>query len=184
LALGIVPLSTNYAQPMKQLWSPWRSTYVADGARDGAVCFLCQAAKISARDPVAGVVHVAEHSLILLNRFPYSAGHVLVTTKLHVADITDLEVAAYSCLMQSVRTAVEAVRGAYNPDGVNVGINLGSAAGAGVPDHVHVHVVPRWNGDTNFMPVIADVKVISATLEESWGRICRALDSTTESEGE
>lgn len=162
---------------MKQIWSPWRSTYVDDSSRDGAACFLCEAAQISSHDPALGVVHVAERSVILLNRYPYSSGHVLITPKVHAADLTDLDASTYSCLMESVRTAVVAIRRAYSPDGINVGVNLGTAAGAGVPDHVHVHVVPRWNGDTNFMPVIAEAKVISATLEETWVRIRRALES-------
>lgn len=95
-----------------------------------------------------------------------------------MADLDDLEDVDYSCLMNSVRISVNAVRQAFRPDGVNVGINLGSAAGAGLPGHVHVHVVPRWNGDTNFMPVIADVRVISGSLDDSWTLIRRAMETT------
>lgn len=162
---------------MHQLWSPWRNAYVSAQERAGSGCFLCDASDAVDADLDQGVLHVAMHSVVLLNRYPYTAGHVMVTSKRHVGDVLDLDAEEYGCLMASVRTAHTAVRQAYKPDGVNIGINLGSAAGAGVPDHIHVHIVPRWNGDTNFMTVVGDVRVVSSTLEDAWTRIRSALRS-------
>ncbi len=120
---------------------------------------------------------MAEHSIIMLNRYPYSVGHLLISPRGHVADVLELDNDGYICLMNSVRAAVRAVRQAFDPHGINVGVNLGSAAGAGVPGHVHIHVVPRWNGDTNFMPVIGQTQIISTSLDEAWDRISTVLDT-------
>lgn len=171
-------LAPIYSMTMNQLWSPWRNAYVSDQQRAGSGCFLCDASVVVDADQDLGVLHVATHSIVVLNKYPYAGGHVMVTSKRHVGDLLDLEEEEYGCLMTSVRTALKAVRLSYKPHGVNVGMNLGSAAGAGVPDHLHVHIVPRWDGDTNFMPVIGDVKVISSTLDDAWTRIRSALHSS------
>lgn len=160
---------------MKNLWAPWRRQYVAQSDVGSAPCFLCQAVEHGSISKDLGIVHIAEHSLIVLNKYPYSSGHLLVAPKSHSRDVLDLDDQTYECLMQSVRLAGRAVSQVYKPHGLNIGMNLGSAAGAGVPDHCHVHVVPRWDGDTNFMPVVANVKVASEMLEDTWQRVTEAI---------
>jgi ATP adenylyltransferase len=117
------------------------------------------------------VVHRSPRSFTILNRYPYNNGHVLVVPRAHVARLEDLDPASFGDLQEELRRAVTALRAAYRPDGMNVGMNLGQVAGAGIADHLHWHVVPRWGGDTNFMPVLADVKVMIEHLDESWTRI-------------
>lgn len=160
---------------MKNLWAPWRRQYVAQSDAGSASCFLCQAVEHGRISKDLGIVHVDEHAMIVLNKYPYSSGHLLVAPTAHGGDFLDLDDLAYSCLMQSVRLAGRAVSHVYKPHGLNIGMNLGSAAGAGVPDHCHVHVVPRWDGDTNFMPVVANVKVASEMLEDTWQRVTEAI---------
>ncbi|MBU3678775.1 MAG: HIT domain-containing protein [Candidatus Kapabacteria bacterium] len=160
---------------MKNLWAPWRRQYVTQADADSASCFLCQAVEHDHVSQERGIVHIAEHSVIILNKYPYSSGHLLVAPKAHNGDLLDLDDITYACLMQSVRLASRAVTHVYKPHGLNIGMNLGSAAGAGVPDHCHVHVVPRWDGDTNFMPVVANVKVASEKLEDTWQRVTEAI---------
>lgn len=156
---------------MDQLWAPWRGDYVTSPAGEHVGCFLCSASKVPDRDRTAGVVHVAPHSVILLNRYPYSSGHLMVAPKSHVGDISLLDADVYECLMHSLRKVVAVLNKVYQPHGMNVGMNLGAAAGAGVPDHCHIHVVPRWRGDTNFMPVIGQVRVLSESLDDCWQRV-------------
>lgn len=162
---------------MKNLWAPWRRQYVTQADTGTVPCFLCQAAEYGRLSQELGIVHVAERSVVVLNKYPYSSGHLLVSPKLHSGDPFDLDDGTYECLMQSVRLAGLAVSRVYQPHGLNIGMNLGSAAGAGVPDHCHVHVVPRWDGDTNFMPVVANVKVASEMLEDTWSRVREAIQS-------
>ncbi|MBU3698548.1 MAG: HIT domain-containing protein [Candidatus Kapabacteria bacterium] len=165
---------------MDQLWAPWRGEYVTKPGGQGAECFLCAASSVTEADPDLGLVHVARHSMIMLNRYPYSAGHLLIAPRSHEGAVEELSDDLYSCLMSSVRMAIRAVRNVYQPHGMNVGMNLGSAAGAGVPDHCHVHVVPRWHGDTNFMPVIGDVKVLAEAMSATWQKVAdeiRRLES-------
>ena len=160
---------------MDHLWAPWRGDYVTKPGGRESQCFLCAASAVAEVDRAAGIVHRTRHAVIMLNRYPYSTGHLLVAPTSHIDAVEDLDVDSYSGLMESVRLAIRAVRGVYQPHGMNVGMNLGSAAGAGVPDHCHVHVVPRWQGDTNFMPVIGDVKVLSESLETTWERVSEEI---------
>lgn len=161
---------------MKNLWAPWRKVYVTQPDAGTASCFLCEAVEHGHVSQQLGIVHVADHSVIVLNKYPYSSGHLLIAPKVHQGDLLALDDAAYDCLMTSVRLAGRALAHVYNPHGLNIGMNLGSAAGAGVPDHCHAHVVPRWDGDTNFMPVVANVKVASEMLDDTWKRVIEALE--------
>ena len=153
---------------MERLWAPWRMQYVEDPAPPG--CFFCAAA---VTDDEARLLVVARdaHSVTMLNKYPYGLGHLLVAPRAHVPSPEDLPDQAYDGLMHAVRRAARALRAAFSPEGMNVGMNLGRAAGAGVAEHCHWHLLPRWTGDTNFMPVIGDVKVMSEHLEATRTRV-------------
>ena len=153
---------------MQRLWAPWRMQYLEEAAPPG--CFFCAAA---ATDVPAALLVVARDAdaVVMLNKFPYGHGHVLVAPARHVALPEDLDDDAYAGLMHAVRRTARALRAAFRPEGMNIGMNVGRAAGAGVAEHCHWHLLPRWNGDTNFMPVIADVKVMSEHLAATLERV-------------
>jgi ATP adenylyltransferase len=155
----------------KQLWAPWRLEYIQHADElDG--CVFCVAA--AGPDEELLVVHRGESAFVLLNRFPYASGHVMVAPYRHVGEFGRLE---DSEALETHRLAAEAMTAlatVFSPDGHNVGWNLGRVAGAGIVDHVHLHVVPRWSGDTNFMPVLADVKVLPEHLTETRTKLAAA----------
>jgi ATP adenylyltransferase len=155
----------------RQLWAPWRLEYV-QAADEQPGCLFCTA--LDGDDEERLVVARADHAFALLNRFPYASGHLMVAPTRHVGELealTDPEVLAVHRL---AARALEALRGTFAPEGFNLGWNLGRVAGAGVVDHAHLHVVPRWGGDTNFMPVLADVKVLPEHLSESRRKLADA----------
>lgn len=157
---------------MDQLWSPWRSSYVTGGTqRSSNECFLCQEAIEGSSHAESCLVFSSNTTIVVLNKYPYNAGHILVSPKRHVESFCDLDSNELCELIETIRRSESVLRNVYQPHGINVGANLGSAAGAGVPGHLHVHLIPRWNGDTNFMPVIGEVKVISEQLEISLGQL-------------
>ena len=146
---------------MKPLWAPWRLEYVQH-ADEIEGCVFCRAAE--GDDEQQLVVHRGEHAFVLLNKFPYASGHLLVAPYRHCADFGGLDADEALGVHRLAAGGLEALRAAYAPEGFNLGWNLGRVAGAGIVDHVHLHVVPRWGGDTNFMPVLADVRVIPEHL--------------------
>lgn len=148
------------------LWAPWRMEYIA-GLRPGEPggCFLCQAFASPQDDGQNNVLWRSAETLVMLNRFPYNSGHVLVAPRLHVGQPEELPDQTLLELMRRVCEAKRVLESALGAQGFNIGINLGRCAGAGLPEHVHVHIVPRWSGDTNFMPVLGDVKVIPQSLQ-------------------
>ena len=157
---------------MKQLWAPWRLEYI-EAADEDTGCVFCRAAAAD-DDEAALVVHRGEHAFVLLNKFPYVSGHLMVAPYRHLGDfagLTDEEVLEVHRLGER---GMAALAETYAPQGYNVGWNLGRIAGAGIVDHVHLHVVPRWAGDTNFMPVLADVKVLPEHLLETRRRLADA----------
>jgi ATP adenylyltransferase len=160
--------------PMEQLWAPWRMQYIeaADAAQDE--CVLCAISELDAAR-ASLVVERSELTYTLLNLFPYSSGHLMVVPYLHVPHLTDLDPAAAAAMMVAAQRALRAVQAAYSPDGFNLGINHGRAAGAGIDTHCHMHVVPRWSGDTNFMPVLASVKVLPEALDHTAQRLREAF---------
>jgi ATP adenylyltransferase len=160
---------------MKQLWAPWRLSYVAGDEPDDGTCFIC-AARDSTGAAARLVVERTEQTITLLNRFPYSPGHVMVAPARHVTDPRDLERDEGAAVFGAMQRAMRALSAAMRPDGFNAGLNLGSAAGSSI-DHLHLHVVPRWGGDTNFMPVLADVKVIPEHLEATAAKLLEAYDA-------
>lgn len=158
---------------MERLWAPWRMTYI-DGIDQGRKCFLCDIAG-AGDDEAALVVERRERTFVVLNRFPYNNGHTLICPNAHKATLAELTDDEMLELMQTTRDTVALLEKVMHPSGFNLGVNLGRAAGAGLPGHVHMHVVPRWDGDTNFMPVLADVKVIPQALEDLRTLLAKAL---------
>ena len=158
----------------KPLWAPWRVEYI-QSADEQPGCLFCLAREGDDEEKL--VVRRGERTFALLNRFPYSSGHLLVAPYRHVGEYDELSDDEVLELHRLAAQGIAALGELYRPDGHNVGWNLGRVAGAGIVDHVHLHVVPRWEGDTNFMPVLADVKVMPEHLAETWRRIADAWAS-------
>ena len=158
----------------RPIWAPWRMEFIK--APKAAGCIFCEfpAAPESA-DRANLVVHRSAHAFTCLNRYPYNSGHVMVIPRAHVADLSALAPDAWADLQDELRRAVAVLLAVYRPEGMNVGMNLGKAAGAGIESHLHWHVVPRWVGDNNFMPVIADQRVVPEALDAAWERIHAAF---------
>jgi len=152
---------------MQVLWAPWRMAYV--GSPKAAGCIFCTA--LTADDLRAALVLTQRPAVVMLNRFPYASGHLMVAPHRHVADLSALPADEFQTLMGVLQRAATLLADAYHPEGMNIGLNLGAAAGAGVTDHLHWHLVPRWGGDTNFMPMLADVRVIPEHLEATYDRL-------------
>jgi ATP adenylyltransferase len=164
---------------LERLWAGWRSDYlqtVTDGAvaHDGPSCVFCRILASDEPDASTYVVWRGEACFAILNAYPYASGHLLVMPYRHVADLEDLGDAEAAELWSGVRSAVVAVKAAYRPEGLNVGANLGRAAGAGVPGHLHLHVLPRWGGDSNFVTSVAEARVIPESLPTTYERLCAA----------
>jgi ATP adenylyltransferase len=157
----------------KPLWAPWRLAYV-QAAGEGDGCVFCAEASGELGDESLLVTR-SDRAFVLLNKFPYSSGHLMVAPVRHVAELADLEPAEVAELHALTTRAIEALRGLYGPDAFNVGWNLGEVAGGSISGHLHEHVVPRWAGDTNFMPVLADVKVMPEHLLATRKRLREAL---------
>ena len=165
---------------MDQLWAPWRLSYVAaprDKGRPpaGGECFICRGVAAPADDRANLVVRRSGLSVVVLNRFPYNNGHLLVAPRAHKARPADLTPDELLDLQLELRRMIGVFEARMAPDGFNVGLNLGSAAGAGLPGHLHWHVVPRWAGDTNFMPVLTDTRVIVQSLDALYDLIADEL---------
>ena len=163
-------------RPMDQLWAPWRLSYVAAAKQPAAAdpCFLC--AGLAAGDDRKHLIALrTPRSAVVLTRFPYNNGHLLVAPRAHKGRLDELTPEELLETMETLRRMVGALDGLMHPDGYNIGLNLGHAAGAGLPGHLHWHVVPRWHGDTNFMPVLADVKVIVQSLDTLYDLLVERL---------
>jgi ATP adenylyltransferase len=156
---------------LDRLWAGWRADYVGGGGAEvpAGECLFCALA--AAPDDEALVVARAERAFAVLNLYPYTSGHLMVAPLRHESELDALDAPDASGLIQLTQQAVTAIKTAYGPDGINVGMNLGRAAGAGIPAHLHVHVVPRWAGDTNFMTSIAEVRVVPEPLPATLERI-------------
>jgi ATP adenylyltransferase len=151
-----------------RIWAPWRLAYVKDASKDKEEeCIFC--AKPAADDDAGNlIVHRGESAFVILNLYPYTNGHLMVAPYEHIGRIQELPAETVSEMMSLAQTAMTRLEDVYAPHGYNVGFNQGRVAGAGVEHHIHMHVVPRWGGDTNFMPVIADTRVMPQTLEQSY----------------
>jgi ATP adenylyltransferase len=163
---------------IERLWAGWRSDYVRDvsaGEAGDDRCVMCRLAA-APDDDAALVVARGAHAFVVLNAYPYTSGHLMVVLDRHEANLEQLSPAEAAEVMGLLQWATAALKRAYRPDGVNVGMNLGAAAGAGVPGHLHVHVLPRWHADTNFMTAVAETRVIPEQLEETLARVRSAWD--------
>jgi ATP adenylyltransferase len=159
---------------MEHIWAPWRMAYInREDAKDKG-CFLCVDPQ-GQDDEKTLILARGERCFVILNRFPYNPGHLMIAPFAHLPTIEELDTATLGEMMALAQKCLAALRAAMNPDGYNMGINQGHVAGAGVADHVHLHMVPRWNGDTNFMPVLADVKVIPEMLENTYSKVREQL---------
>lgn len=154
------------AEFQQPLWAPWRMEYVGAAPRSDAGCFLCEYVRTPDADDRNLVVSRDERCVVVLNRFPYNNGHVLIAPVEHIGEMDDICDSTLHALASRIRDVQRVLRSALNPQGFNIGLNLGRCAGAGLPEHLHWHIVPRWAGDTNFMPVLADVHVIPQALAE------------------
>lgn len=155
---------------LEQLWAGWRQPYLSEGgAADRPDCFFDEAPKHS--DDEALILERSATSYVMMNAYPYAPGHVLVAPYRHIAALEELTGEESAELWEAVRRSARAVQDAFHPDGLNIGANLGRAAGAGVPNHLHIHVLPRWVADTNFMTAVADTRVIPQTVQSSWEQL-------------
>jgi ATP adenylyltransferase len=161
---------------MKRLWAPWRMEYIGGEQRPG--CLFCRVIEHPDDPDAELVVWRPEGAIVILNKFPYNPGHAMVAPVAHVPGLDVLDDSQTTHLMRALRRAIEVLRSTMSPDGFNVGANMGRAAGAGIPDHIHLHVVPRWNGDTNFMAVIDDVKVVNEALAKTAAKLRLAFQES------
>jgi ATP adenylyltransferase len=156
---------------MQQLWAPWRMAYIDDGAKEPG-CIFCT--KYQQSDLRAGLVLThSRHTVVMMNKYPYNNGHLLVAPKRHESNLASLPREEYGDLSEVLRRAIEITKQVYHPGGLNVGMNLGKCAGAGIEDHLHWHIVPRWDGDTNFMPVVGETRVMPQHLADSYDRLAQ-----------
>ena len=154
----------------RPLWAPWRMEFIAAEKPKG--CIFCDfPAAPEADDRKNLIVHRGDSAFVILNRYPYNSGHLMVVPRQHGADLGALPAPAYRDLMEEVRRAAAVLQAVYRPEGINVGMNLGRAAGAGIVDHLHWHLVPRWVGDNNFMPVLGDIRVMVDHLDTTWEKV-------------
>ena len=159
---------------MKQLFTPWRMEYIRREKRPG--CVFCEMLE-AADDPAQLILHRAERAFLVLNKYPYNNGHLMAVPYRHVDALEALTVEESADMMAEVTLGIRALRRTFAPEGFNIGVNIGSIAGAGVIDHVHAHVVPRWGGDTNFMPVLAGVRLIPQDLQETYAELQAAIEA-------
>ena len=168
---------------MDYLWTPWRYAYVksADSTPGCVFCGILQESTSSDADVQAAadrrhfIVHRGRECFVILNSFPYNAGHVMVIPYAHLDELQKLSTSAAHEMMDLAQKVETALRQLYNPDGINLGMNVGKAAGAGVAGHIHMHVLPRWAGDTNFMTVVGETRVLPETLDTTWERMKAAF---------
>lgn len=153
---------------MKQLWAPWRIDYIKGEKPPG--CILCDKPK-EKKDRLNLILHRGEHGFVMMNLYPYNNGHLMISPYRHVNTLEDLSDEVLSNLMQLIKKSIGALRKSFHPEGNNVGLNLGKAAGAGIDDHLHFHVVPRWGGDTNFMTVVPEIRVIPEDIASTYRQL-------------
>ncbi|MBC8465685.1 HIT domain-containing protein [bacterium] len=159
----------------KRLWAPWRYEYLKEFDSPKSECFLCDAFNDD-HDRERLLLHRSEQTFVIMNLYPYNNGHLLVVPNRHISSLNDLALGELTELFNTVRKANKWLEEVYQPDGFNIGINIGQVAGAGLPGHLHVHIVPRWNGDNNFLPVLGCVKVVSEGLGSSYDQIKKVIE--------
>lgn len=160
---------------MKRIWAPWRMSYIKNNNEKKVNCIFCEKASQD-NDASNHILKRGKTCFVLLNIYPYNNGHLMITPYRHVANLTDLSKEEQSELMTLTTMMTDIIKKTMNPQGFNVGLNLGSAAGAGIADHLHMHIVPRWNGDTNFMPAIGETRVLPQSLDETFNSLMEHID--------
>lgn len=162
---------------MRVLWAPWRLSYV-EGTAPNQGCIFCTLPALESASALRDALVLASDDLafVMMNRFPYAHAHLMVGPRRHTGDLLDLDGSVTAAVHDRVRTAVAALKAEYAPQGFNIGINIGRAAGAGIGDHLHWHIVPRWEGDTNFMPMLAETRVISQHIGATYERLLRQFE--------
>jgi len=150
---------------VKVLWAPWRMEYILSDGEQG--CFICDLTRAEPSEENL-LLYRNEHAMVLMNKYPYNNGHILVAPVAHTSDLSELSESEYGETMELFRFSLKALESLMNPEGFNAGLNLGKSGGAGLEEHVHFHIVPRWHGDTNFMPVIGDMRVIPEAIRETY----------------
>ncbi|MBI3170033.1 MAG: HIT domain-containing protein [Chloroflexi bacterium] len=160
---------------MRHLWSPWRMTYIENNKIEEG-CVFCNA-QAKTDSPENLIAFRGKLAYVILNRFPYTSGHLMVIPFAHIATIEELDALTRAEMMELTSRCTTELRAIYKPEGFNVGINMGEAAGAGVLGHVHIHIVPRWAGDTNFMSAVGETRVLPESLEDTYKRVKSAFDS-------
>ena len=157
---------------MERLWSPWRSKYIASGVDSKfTACIFCEIFRDVQNDNKNLVLHRAPHNFVVLNLFPYTTGHLLVVPNQHIGDLDQAPKDVTDELMDLAKRSETSLRSVYAPAGFNVGMNLGAAAGAGIAEHIHLHILPRWFGDTNFMTSISETRVLPESLDVTYSRL-------------
>jgi len=156
------------------IWAPQREKYIKSVAMSRGKCFLCEVVK-QKNDKKNFVLKRGRSVFCILNRYPYNAGHLMVAPFSHLSDLDKLPEATFKELFQLTKEMTRLLSGVLKPDGFNIGINLGKVAGAGVPGHLHIHIVPRWNGDTNFMPVVAKTKIVGHSLSKLYNTLSKEI---------
>ena len=160
---------------MDYLWTPWRYAYVSTTEKTEN-CVFCDAVQ-AGDDHKALIVHRAQHCFVILNAYPYTPGHVMIVPYAHLDELRKLPADAANEMMELSQRMESALRELYHPDGINLGMNIGKAAGAGIAGHIHMHVLPRWVADANFLSVVGETRVLPEMLEETWQRMRKALGS-------
>ena len=161
----------------EKLWAPWRMKYIEGiDTKNTGRCIFCEKPEEN-NDKKNYIIFRGKKCFVILNIFPYNNGHLLVIPYKHTSEINDIDSETILEVMETVTIAIEAIKKTMRPDGFNIGMNLGRSAGAGVAEHLHIHIVPRWNGDTNYMPVIGGTKVISESLEDTYKKLKNAIDN-------
>jgi ATP adenylyltransferase len=157
---------------LDRLWSPWRAKYIASGVdAESTTCVFCRIAEDSTNDETNLVVHRGVHNFVALNLYPYITSHLLIVPYQHIGNLSSTAKEATDEMMDLAKRTQSAIQDVYAPHGFNLGMNLGAAAGAGIVDHIHLHILPRWSGDTNFMTTIADARVIPESLETTYSKL-------------
>ncbi len=159
---------------MDYIWSPWRYSYLT-GDQKPKGCIFCAMAADRTHDQDWLIVFRGVHNFVVLNRYPYTSGHLMIVPHTHSSELSAITEAAAAELMELTRTAEKKLRALYRPDGLNIGMNLGASAGAGIAGHIHMHVVPRWTGDANFMTITAETRVLPEELGTTWQRVQAAF---------
>jgi ATP adenylyltransferase len=159
---------------MKRLWTPWRMKYLESKRPEG--CVFCN--KIAADEDRANhILYRGRHACVMLNLYPYNSGHLMVIPYAHASQPADLDMEVQTEMLVLINKCIEVLRRALKPEGFNIGVNLGRAAGAGIDEHVHVHAVPRWNGDTNYMAILAETRVVPEWLDDTYTKLKPIFDA-------